>query len=247
MKSVATAIDAVEFESVRRGYEPGAVDGFLASLRTQVTTLEDELRGARVKVASLEKTIAGIAEREAAAESAYVAASDAKQKLLEEAEAKAAEIIRDAAATSGDDEAAEHLRREAEQILLQAKKQLKAAERERAAAESQSETIVREAEHRADELVAAAKDEGRSIVTEARRVALETVAGSQRDAEDLLAATRSEQAQIVAHLQALKRAVADMLATGRESNEHIRVVLGDGAVVTEAESGDAEAGAAATA
>jgi len=245
MESMASAIDAVEFVVVRRGYESASVDNFLMSLRTHVTTLEDQLRRAQVKVASLEKKIAGIQEREAASEAAYFAATEAKQKLLKEAEAKAAEIIREATAgAQADDGGGEHIRRDAERILLQAKKQLKAVERERAAAESQTETIVREAQRRADDLVtsaeaeaaervAAATDEGRGIVTEARRVALETVAGSQRDAEELLSATRLEQNQIIEHLRALKAAVADMLETGAESSERIRVILGDGAIAAE--------------
>lgn len=251
MKSVATAIETVEFDVVRRGYETNKVDGFLKSIGRHVTALEDQLRQAQVKVASLEKTIAGIKEREEAAETAYFAAAEAKQNLLKEAEARAAEILREATAgMPADDEDAERMQREAEQILLQSKKQLKAVERERAAAESQTETIVRDAQRRADELVAAATDEGRSIVTEARRVALETVSGSQRDAEELLAATRTEQDQIIEHIRALKEAVADMLESGAQSSERIRVILGDASVATEAvadASRDTGGGAAATA
>lgn len=262
MESMATAIDAVEFEVVRRGYESVSVDDFLMSLRKRATTLEDQLRRGQVKVATLEKKIAGIQEREAATEAAYFAATEATQKLLEEAEAKAAEIIREATAgASAEDGDGEHIRRDAERILLQAKKQLKAVERERAAAESQTETLVREAQRRADDLVAsveaeaaervaAATDEGRSIVTQARRVALETVAGSQRDAEELLSATRLEQNQIIEHLRALKAAVADMLETGAESSERIRVILSDATVATEAPAGapvEATGGAVATA
>jgi DivIVA domain-containing protein len=272
MEWVTTAIDSKEFETVRRGYETAAVDAFLASLRTHATTLEDQLRLAHVKVASLEKKIAGVKEREAAAEAAYVAAAEAKQNLLNEAEARAAEIVRSAAAgvrgDGEDGEDGEGIRRDAERILLQAKKQLKAVERERAKAGSDSGTIVREAQRRAEELVAQAQaeaadriavatEEGRKIVTEARRVALATVAGSQSDAADLLTATRFEQNQIIEHLRALKEAVAEMLESGAKSSDRIRVILGDGVDLNDGggiepmtvveETVDAAEGAAATA
>jgi len=269
MEWVTTAIDSKEFETVRRGYETAAVDAFLASLRTHATTLEDQLRLAHVKVASLEKKIVGVKEREAAAEAAYVAAAEEKQKLLNEAEARAAEIVRSAAAgVRGDGEDGEGIRRDAERILLQAKKQLEAVERERATAGSDSGTIVREAQRRAEELVAQAQaeaadriavatEEGRKIVTEARRVALATVAGSQSDAADLLTATRFEQNQIIEHLRALKEAVAEMLESGAKSSDRIRVILGDGVDLADGEgiepmtvveeTVDAAEGAAATA
>lgn len=241
MKSVATTVERVHFEVVRRGYETNSVDTFLTSLASGITSLEDQLRQAQGKLASLEKEITEVREREAAAQAAYVAAAEAKQKLLTEAEARAAKLVRDAeqqAEASRHPADAERIRRDAESILLRAKKQLKAAERERTAAVSEAETralqgtdgadrLVADSEDRALAIVNSAKAEGRNIVTEARRIALETVAGSQRDAEDLIVATRLEQSGVVEHLRALKQAVADMLEHGAESSELIRVVLSD--------------------
>lgn len=254
MKSVATTVETVQFEVVRRGYDTSSVDTFLTSLAAGITSLEDQLRQAQGKLASLEKEITEVREREADAQAAYVAAADAKQTLLEEAEARAAKLVRDAEQQAEAFSApadAERIRRDAESILLRAKKQLKAAERERTAAVSEAETRALQASDGADQLVAdaedqalaivnAAKAEGRSIVTEARRIALETVAGSQRDAEDLIAATRLEQSGVVEHLRALKQAVADMLGRGAESSELIRVVLSDEADPGESESVAAE-------
>lgn len=241
METLAAKIAGTEFTVVRKGYLPDEVDSFLTELAAQLTEIEDALRQQTLRATNLEKKLSGLKDAEARVELAYMAAAEAKQKLLSEADTKAEEIIRKAEARAEDLTAApqaeaDEIRKQAEDILLQAKARLEEVERETrevdreaqaklATATEESKRIVADAQSRAKAMLDATEESAESIVTDARTEAKSAAAESLDEVEAKLARTRTEHTELARDLVKLKAAVADMLENGAAGNDAIRVVL----------------------
>jgi DivIVA domain-containing protein len=149
MDALSTQISSRKFDSVKRGYEPAAVDAYLAKIGDQVGKLEDALRAARSRIEDLERRTRDVNQADTVVRTAFLAAADAKARLIAEAEVKATDIIaaaesRAAAASSAD------ARVEVESMLLEARRRLEESERHALALRT-------EAEREAAAIVAAAQ------------------------------------------------------------------------------------------
>ncbi|MEN8113585.1 MAG: DivIVA domain-containing protein [Actinomycetota bacterium] len=257
MDSLAESLQGRSFEVARRGYDRKQVDGFLSDLATQVGALEEELREALIHMRALELRQRGNREAEVSVESAYVAAAEAKHKLLTDAEEKAASMLREAEMEAAQllaepRTASEKARKDAEGLLLQAQARLESAEKEAtsvlAAAEARRSDVDGEVEvelSSARDDAAAMRDEaardaeraieeasGRAeaIIQEATEQASEVYETERRRAIDRLAQSRDEYEEIARRLRALKDATGDMLTNALRDHEAIRVVLDESSV-----------------
>ena len=232
MDDLAQRIATKTFELSRRGYDTAEVDAFLAELDEAVAAMAESLRQERLHAADLQRRLAFHGEASDDVESAYLAAAEAKQKMLDEAEARAAELVR-AAETEAERLLAaprrelERAREDAEKLLLEANARLEAATAEADAARSDAAEIRRAAETEKADIIAEAERDAAAILDEARREALDVVNRSRADIDELLAAAKAEHDGLVAHLNALKAAVADMLLRGAASSEALRLVITD--------------------
>ena len=250
--SFAESIAGRSFELSRRGYERRHVDAYLSEVSAKVADLEEQLKDALIHLRAVELRQRGSREASESVESAYVAAADAKQKLLADAEAKASDILRkaemEAAQLLAEPRAAsEHSRREAEGLLRQAQARLDAAEseakeimaaaeddrvrrgedldREIAAAREESARLREDAIRSADAAVETANRRATEIIQEATEQASEVYETERRRAIERLAQTRDEYEELARSLRALKDATGDMLTNALRDHEAIRVVL----------------------
>jgi cell division septum initiation protein DivIVA len=79
-----------DFQVVEQGYDPSQVDQYLA---TQMLQLREQLDTATTRIAELEAELAAAREREDAIQLTMVAATKARDELLQQAKADAAEIV----------------------------------------------------------------------------------------------------------------------------------------------------------
>ncbi len=232
MDDLAQRIATKTFDLSRRGYDTAEVDAFLAELDEAVAAMAESLRQERLHAADLQRRLAFHGEASDDVESAYLAAAAAKQKMLDEAEARATEIIRAAEAEAERLLAAprhelDQARKDAEKLLLEANARLESATADAEAARHEAAETRRAAETERADIVAAAERDAATIIDEARREALDVVNRSRADIDELLAAAKAEHDELVAHLDALKAAVADMLLRGAASSEALRLVVAD--------------------
>jgi DivIVA domain-containing protein len=257
MDSLAESVAGRSFDQVRRGYNRAQVDAFVTELAASIAVLEENLRDTLIYNRELERRRVGNREAEDSVESAYVAAAEAKQKLLSEAEDRAALILRDAEIESArllsePRSAAEQARKDAEGLLMQAQARLDAATEEAAGIRQEAETLRTEAaglgeielatarseadreraESRAEaeRLVSAARSEAESILAEATRRASEEYETERRRAIERFAQSRDEYEDLARRLRALKEATGDMLTNALRDYEAIRVVLDESSV-----------------
>ena len=144
MDSLASRVTGAEFPLVKRGYDPDAVDSFIEGISTSIVALEEELSVAKAKAVKLEERLRSTSDADTVVQTAFLAAAEAKAKLLHEAEArgaeivaaaeaKAAEIAADITTEDGSPDAAraiEHARARAGEIETQALALLDEARRE---------------------------------------------------------------------------------------------------------------------
>jgi DivIVA domain-containing protein len=257
MDSLAASVEGRSFELSRRGYDRNQVDRFLADVAASVATLEEDLRDTLIHNRELERRRVGNREAEDSVESAYVAAAEAKQKLLGDAEERAALILRDAEVEasrllSEPRAAADQARKDAEGLLLQAQARLDAAKSEAAeladgadaarteatrlaeievaTATSDANRARADAEAESERLVQAARGEADGIVAEATRRASEVYETERRSAIERFAQSRDEYEDLARRLRALKEATGDMLTNALRDYEAIRVVLDESSV-----------------
>jgi DivIVA domain-containing protein len=257
MDSLAESVAGRSFDQVRRGYNRAQVDAFVTELAASIAVLEENLRETLIYNRELERRRVGNREAEDSVESAYVAAAEAKQKLLSEAEDRAALILRDAEIESArllsePRSAAEQARKDAEGLLMQAQARLDAATEEAAGIRQEAEALRTEAaglgeielatarseadreraESRAEaeRLVSAARSEAESILAEATRRASEEYETERRRAIERFAQSRDEYEDLARRLRALKEATGDMLTNALRDYEAIRVVLDESSV-----------------
>ena len=203
-------IERAQFSLAVRGYDRGEVDEFIDATTTAVRDLEDRSAALHGKVKALESELAARRETSSSIEHAFLEAVEKKQLMLADAEKRANAILADAESHVANNERGaqvEALREQAKLMLDQASTMLEDAEREsamirsKAAAEGERAVVVIKAE--AERMLTAAEAEAAAIV-----------AGAEQQRERLAAA-----------LRLLQDAVGEMLASGAERHEIIKMVL----------------------
>jgi DivIVA domain-containing protein len=257
MDSLVESVEGRSFDQVRRGYDRSQVDAFLSEMAASIAVLEENLRDTLIHNRELDRRRVGNREAEDSVESAYVAAAEAKHKLLSEAEERAALILRDAEIESArllsePRAAAEQARKDAEGLLMQAQARLDAANQEAATiaeeaealrsevtglgeielatARSEADRARAESRSEADRLVSAARSEAESILAEATRRASEVYEAERSRAIERFAQSRDEYEDLARRLRSLKEATGDMLTNALRDYEAIRVVLDESSV-----------------
>ena len=214
-KPLSDKLRKSDFELVRRGYDPIAVTSFLNKLSEQARQLEAELANANARINALDRRLEERVSNKNQVSAAFVAAADAKQALLEDAERQASRIIeraRDQASRlSGPHEDVEQSRLQVAELMLQAKRRLANAEVE------------------AERIVEAAKLQAENVTTRSRTEALAAIQSSKKEAEQLLADAENEYRRVSLMLRGLKSAVREMITAGEESHEEIALILDDAA------------------
>lgn len=210
-KPLSDKLVEAEFEQVRRGYDPIAVTSFLNKLSEQARLLESEVANANARVNALERRLGENESNKSQVSAAFVAAADAKQSLLEDAQRQAKRIIEKAQeqahALGSPHVDVEHSRREVADLLLQAQRKVAAAEQEAA------------------RIVEAAKTEAENLTARTRSQALSAVTESKTEAERLLAEAENEYRRVSLMLRGLKSAVRETIERGELEHEEFRVVL----------------------
>lgn len=257
MDSLKESVERQSFDVGRRGYERDQVDRFLKELASSISTLEEELRDALIQKRELERRRVGKTEVEDSVESAYVAAAEAKHKLLSDAEERASLMLRDAeiekAALLAEPQAnADRARRDAEGLLLQAQARLDAADGEAQAIRSEAEAIradsarlvevevstAREegdrirvdATSESERVLATARSEAEAVLSEATEQASKVYEAERQRSIERLAKSRDEYEDLARRLRSLKEATGDMLTNALRDHEAIRVVLDESSV-----------------
>jgi len=200
MDTLSTKLEDTTFPLSRRGYDTAAVDRFMDNLRDVVVDLEARLMVAMSKSGSLETQMRAVGDAGHVAEAAFVAAADAKRRLIAQAERKASDIIAEANAEAarllGEPErAVDKARREADEVLNEAVKRIEASD-------ARAARIVEQAEMTA-----------RTILADARNTARELTTSAQEDTTQGIAHAEREYERIQVLLATLKRAVAESLVT----------------------------------
>lgn len=156
MDALSTQVASRKFAVTRKGYDPAKVDAYLTKVGDLVAKLEDELRVARSRIDALERQSRDVRDADTVVKTAFLAAAEAKSKLMAEAEAKAASIIAEAehkAERIAASTAVEAAGDEASLLLLQAKQHLEDSERRaterRMEAEHEAMAIIDDARSRA--------------------------------------------------------------------------------------------------
>lgn len=218
-KPLSDRLVEADFEQVRRGYDPIAVTSFLTKLSDQARKLEAELANANARFNALERRLNDNESNKSQVSAAFVAAADAKQALLADAERQASRIIEKAKDQAdklgGPHVEVEKSRLEVAELMIQAKRKVTAAEEEAA-------RIVDAAQTRADDLTASTRTQALSAVTE-----------SKTEAQRLLAEAENEYRRVSLMLRGLKSAVREVIRDGEASHEEIQVVLSESQTVAD--------------
>lgn len=257
MDSLKESVERQSFDVERRGYDRDQVDRFLKELTASIATIEEDLRDALIQKRELERRRVGKTEVEDSVESAYVAAAEAKHKLLSDAEERASLMLRDAEIETAKllaqpQATAEKARKDAEGLLLQAQARLDAAVEEAEAIRAEAESVRADATQLVEAEVATAREEGDRIRADATSESERFLATAQTEAEaklaeatkqasevyeterrrsiDRLAKSRDEYEDLARRLRSLKEATGDMLTNAVRDHEAIRVVLDESSV-----------------
>jgi DivIVA domain-containing protein len=255
--SLKESVERQSFDVERRGYDRDQVDRFLKELTASIATIEEDLRDALIQKRELERRRVGKTEVEDSVESAYVAAAEAKHKLLSDAEERASLMLRDAEIETAKllaqpQATAEKARKDAEGLLLQAQARLDAAVEEAEAIRAEAESVRADATQLVEAEVATAREEGDRIradaaseserflttaqteaeakLAEATEQASEVYETERRRSIDRLAKSRDEYEDLARRLRSLKEATGDMLTNAVRDHEAIRVVLDESSV-----------------
>ncbi len=206
MDALSTQIALKKFDTVRRGYDPRRIDAYLSDLGDQVAKLEDALRVARSRIVTLEHQARDVRDADTVVSTAFLAAADAKAKLIEEGQARAAEIVADAQRRAATIDGGGTGTDEAESLLREARRRLEESEHDAATrreeAEREAAAIIAQAKARLSEAgasptttdPAAAADELERLVAtlgelkEAAREGLEQASSLEADIEAIVAA-----------------------------------------------------------
>ena len=211
MDSLASRVTGAEFPLVKRGYDPDAVDTFIKKTAKSIVALEEELSVAKAKAAKLEERLRSASDADTVVQTAFLAAAEAKAKLLHEAEERGAEII--AAAEAKAAEIVGGITNED-------------GSPDAALAIERARERAREIEGQAVALLEEARREAEGLVTDAQRVASNL--GS--DDDPVVARTdaaREELHRIMWLLKTVKQAVHTGLVAAEEEAPELELVLND--------------------
>lgn len=218
-KPLSDRLVEAEFEQVRRGYDPIAVTSYLTKLSEHARQLEAELANANARYNALERRLDESESNKSQVSAAFVAAADAKQALLADAERQANRIIsraKDQADKLGGPHVdVEQSRREVADLMLLAQRKINSAEEEAA-------RILDEARSTAEDLTSRTRTEALSAVSE-----------SKTEAQRLLAEAENEYRRVSLMLRGLKSAVRETIEAGERNHEEVRVVLDDAQTIAE--------------
>ena len=187
MDSLKESVERQSFDVERRGYDRDQVDRFLKELTASIATIEEDLRDALIQKRELERRRVGKTEVEDSVESAYVAAAEAKHKLLSDAEERASLMLRDAEIETArllaqPQATAEKARKDAEGLLLQAQARLDAAVEEAEATRAEAESVRADVTQLVEAEVATAREEGDRIRADATSESERFVVTAQTEA-----------------------------------------------------------------
>lgn len=205
MDALSTQIASRKFETVKRGYDPAVIDAYLSKIGDQVAKLEDSLRVARSRIEDLEHQTRDVRDADTVVQTAFLAAAEAKARLIAEAEAKAAQIIAQAESRAAAMDKPNLVTDEADSLLREARRRLEESERHATARRL-------EAEQEAARIISAAKDR---------------VVGIDAPPTDDPAAAADELNRLVETLGSLKKVARQGLEQAENLGAEIEAVIGE--------------------
>jgi DivIVA domain-containing protein len=213
-----TEIEGAQFTLAVRGYDRDEVDGFIDATVAAVRAVEDQNSALHGKVKALESELANRHQATSSIEHAFLEAVEKKQLMLADAENRANEILARAESHAANSAAAQEavaIREQARLMLSQASEMLSDAERESA--------MIR----------AKAAADGESAVGQIRAEAQRMLTAAQSEAAAIVAGAEQQHDRIAAALRLLQDAVGEMLSSGAERHEAIRVVLDENSTIAD--------------
>lgn len=210
-----TELEGVQFTLAVRGYDRDEVDELLDTAVVAIRDIEDRNSALHAKVKVLESEVTNSRQTSSSVEHAFLDAVEKKQLMLADAEKRATAILAKAesdAASNVTGKEAEALRAQASLMLEQASLMLAEAERE---------SVLVKARATADGEDAVAR-----IRTEAERM----LAAAEAEAAGIVAAAEQQHDRLAHALRLLRDSVAEMLTTGAERHDAIKVVLDSGEI-----------------
>ena len=219
MESLSSRIAGTTFPIGKKGYEPADVDGFVADTAKAVRTLEEELTVSKAKSAQLEQRLRSTSDADTVVQTAFLAAAEAKAKLLQEAEARGAEIIAEAEAEAsyirngGGSAARDDSNPEA----------LEGARRKAAEIEATAVRLLEEARAEAETIVADAKQH----ITEATTGEVHEALEARTDE------AREELHRLMWLLKTVKQAIHSGLVAAQAEAPEIELILEDSVELAE--------------
>ena len=205
-----TELEGAEFALSVRGYDRDEVDDFIDAAVVAVREVEDRNSALHAKVKALESEVAVRRQSSSSIEHAFLEAVEKKQVMLADAEKRANDILARAeshAANSAAAQDVEALRDQARLMLEQASTMLADAQREAAMIRSN------------------AAAEGENAVAQIRAEADRMLSAAEAEAAAIVAGAEQQHDRLAAALRLLQDAVGEMLQSGAERHEAIRVVL----------------------
>ena len=210
MDSLSSRVAGAVFPLVKRGYEPRAVDAFMDALARQVASIEADLAVAKAKAAQLETRLRSTADADTVVQTAFLAAAEAKAKLLHEAEQRGEQIVAAAQARAA---------------AIDAESGGDAPTMPLEDARSRADSI----EADAIRLLEDARREAEAIVTEARRTALNAVDEGRDAVVERADEAREELHRIMWLLKTVKQAVSTGLVAAQDAAPEIDLIIDDAA------------------
>jgi DivIVA domain-containing protein len=205
-----TEIERAQFTLAVRGYDREEVDDFLDRTVAEVRDIEDKNSALHAKVKALESELVSRRQSSSSVEHAFLEAVEKKQLMLADAERRANEILERAERTAGTSAAGE----EVEALRAQARLMLE-----------QASTMLSDAEREAAMIRSKAAADGEGAVADIKAEAQKMLTAAQSEAAAIVAGAEQQHDRLAAALRLLQDAVAEMLATGAERHDVIKVVL----------------------
>lgn len=205
-----TELEGAQFNLAVRGYDRDEVDDFIDAAVQAVRDIEDRNSALHAKVKALESELASSRQTSSSIEHAFLEAVEKKQAMLENAEKRANEILAKAeshATNAVVAEDVEALREQARLMLEQASEMLSSAQRESAMIRSN------------------AAADGEAVVAQIRAEAERMLTAAEAEAAAIVAGAEQQHDRLAAALRLLQDAVSEMLTSGAERHEVIKVVL----------------------
>jgi cell division septum initiation protein DivIVA len=218
MESLSGRISKRDFPLAKRGYEPNSVNAYIDSIGRSVAALEEELAVVKAKAEKLETRLRGKSDADTVVQTAFLAAAEAKSKLLQEAEQRAAQMIAEAEARSA--------------AIAAASGFGFAASTDDAHDLDSARSRAQQIEADAIRLLEEARREAESIVAEARRIADATPEPATHIDEQVDEA-REELHRLVWLVKTVKEAVATGIGAAEAQSPELALVLDDAADLAE--------------